>query len=87
MRGIATRLTGLSRWLRALVAFALVLPLTAAAEAIPVEVVRRPEGGWQLLRGGAPWVIRGAGGDAACQRDRITGHRRAERAGVRRFAV
>lgn len=57
--------TFLPRLRDALVAFALVLPLTAAAEAIPVEVVRRPEGGWQLLRGGAPWVIRGAGGDAS----------------------
>jgi len=33
----------------------------ATAEAIPVEL-RQTEGGWQLLRGGEPYFIRGAGG-------------------------
>ncbi len=41
----------------------LLWPLPARAEAIPVEV-RQTEDGWQLLRGGKPYFIRGAGGDA-----------------------
>ena len=36
----------------------------AAAEAIPVEL-QQTEQGWQLLRGGQPYFIRGAGGDAS----------------------
>ena len=36
----------------------------ATAEAIPVEL-RQTEVGWQLLRGGEPYFIRGAGGDAS----------------------
>jgi hypothetical protein len=41
----------------------LIWPATVAAEAIPVEL-RRTEQGWQLLRDGKPYFIRGAGGDA-----------------------
>ena len=36
---------------------------TAAAGAIPVEL-QQTEQGWQLLRDGKPYIIRGAGGDA-----------------------
>ena len=47
----------------------LVLPLltsmpasSARAQAIPVEVVQLDDGAWQLLRGGEPYFIKGAGG-------------------------
>ncbi len=33
------------------------------AQPIPVEVVETADGGWQLLRGGEPYFIKGAGGD------------------------
>ena len=36
-------------------------PSPACAEAIPVELRQTPQG-WQLLRGGEPYLIRGAGG-------------------------
>ncbi len=39
---------------------------TAFAEAISVEL-QRTEQGWQLLRGGEPYFIRGAGGDASME--------------------
>jgi hypothetical protein len=39
----------------------------AAAEPVPVEL-RQTEDGWQLLRGGEPYLIRGAGGDASLER-------------------
>lgn len=49
----------------ALLAYALTIPFAAPARAVDgavrVQLVRR-EGGWRLLRGGAPYVIRGAGG-------------------------
>lgn len=32
------------------------------AEAVPVELRETPGGGWQLLRGGEPYLIQGAGG-------------------------
>jgi hypothetical protein len=38
----------------------------AMAEAIPVEL-RQTENGWQLLRGGEPYFIRGAGGQHSLQ--------------------
>ena len=38
----------------------------ARAEAIPVEL-RQTENGWQLLRGGEPYFIRGAGGQHSLQ--------------------
>ncbi len=41
-------------------------PSVAAADAIPVEL-RQTEGGWQLLRGGEPYFIRGAGGDGSLE--------------------
>ncbi len=39
-------------------------PAAASAKAIPVEL-RQTQQGWQLLRGGEPYFIRGAGGDAS----------------------
>lgn len=41
-----------------------VWPSVASAKAIPVEL-RQTKQGWQLLRGGEPYFIRGAGGDAS----------------------
>jgi hypothetical protein len=41
-------------------------PLAASAKAIPVEL-RQTEQGWQLLRGGKPYFIRGAGGDGSLE--------------------
>ncbi|MGB5621166.1 MAG: glycoside hydrolase family 2 TIM barrel-domain containing protein [Gammaproteobacteria bacterium] len=40
--------------------------MTALAEAIPVEL-QQTEHGWQLLRDGEPYFIRGAGGDASLE--------------------
>jgi hypothetical protein len=42
-------------------------PAAAEADPIPVEL-RQTEGGWLLLRGGEPYFIRGAGGDASLER-------------------
>ncbi|MDH3199953.1 MAG: hypothetical protein OEM15_03570 [Myxococcales bacterium] len=42
-------------------------PSAARAKAIPVEL-RQTEQGWELLRGGEPYFIRGAGGDASLKR-------------------
>ncbi|MCU0975114.1 MAG: hypothetical protein MUC71_02225 [Steroidobacteraceae bacterium] len=42
----------------------LALPAVAAADPIPVELRRTGEG-WELLRGGQPYFIRGAGGEAS----------------------
>ena len=39
----------------------------ATAEPVPVEL-RQTEDGWQLLRGGEPYFIRGVGGDASLER-------------------
>jgi hypothetical protein len=39
---------------------------TASADAIPVEL-RQTERGWQLFRGGEPYLIRGAGGDGSLE--------------------
>ena len=37
--------------------------------AVPTRVVRSPDGrGWQLLRGGAPYFIKGVGGTVRCAR-------------------
>ncbi|MDH3588350.1 MAG: hypothetical protein OEQ74_02980 [Gammaproteobacteria bacterium] len=41
--------------------FFLLLPVLALAEAIPVEL-QQTEQGWQLLRAGEPYFVRGAGG-------------------------
>jgi len=43
------------------------LPSEAAAGPIPVEL-RQTDDGWQLLRGGKPYFIRGAGGDGSLER-------------------
>ena len=43
---------------------ALLIPANAVAQAIPVEL-QATEQGWQLLRGGEPYFIRGAGGSAS----------------------
>ena len=40
---------------------------TARAEAIPVEL-KKTDKGWQLLRDGKPYFIRGAGGSAGLQK-------------------
>lgn len=57
----------MSRQLAPFLCGLLLLPLLAAAEAIPVEL-RETEDGWQLLRGGEPYLIRGAGGSGSLQR-------------------
>ena len=44
----------------------LLWPLAASAKAIPVEL-RQTEQGWQLLRGGKPYFIRGAGGNGSLE--------------------
>ena len=49
-----------------LVACVLLLSSTASAEAIPVEL-RQTDAGWQLLRDGEPYLIRGAGGTHSLQ--------------------
>jgi hypothetical protein len=41
--------------------------LEAGAQAVPVQVVMQPDGSWQLLRGGAPFFVKGAGGDGSLQ--------------------
>lgn len=45
----------------------LLAPGTATAEAVPVELRKTTEG-WQLLRGGEPYFIKGAGGDASLEK-------------------
>ena len=55
-----TRINNVSRAL--LVAGTLLSGGNLMAEAIPVEL-QRTEAGWQLLRGGEPYFIHGAGGD------------------------
>ena len=42
------------------------MPSGVRADAIPVEL-RQTEEGWQLFRGGQPFFIRGAGGDASLE--------------------
>ncbi|MEO1247285.1 MAG: glycoside hydrolase family 2 TIM barrel-domain containing protein [Pseudomonadota bacterium] len=56
--------TGLAKAL--LVAGPLLFAADAMAEAIPVEL-KKTERGWQLLRGGEPYFIRGAGGTHSLQ--------------------
>lgn len=50
----------------------MLLPGLAAAEAVPVEL-RETENGWQLLRGGEPYLIRGAGGDSSLEELALAG--------------
>ncbi len=47
-------------------AFVVLWPMSASAKAIPVQL-RQTEQGWQLLRGGKPYFIRGAGGDGSLE--------------------
>jgi len=49
-----------------LLAGALVTPMLSHAEAISVEL-RQTEEGWQLLRGGEPYFIKGAGGSRSLE--------------------
>jgi hypothetical protein len=42
------------------------LPMVSQAEAIPVEL-QQTDDGWQLLRGGEPYFIHGAGGNASLE--------------------
>lgn len=49
-----------------LIAITVLLPSVVSAEAVPVEL-RHTDQGWQLFRGGQPYFIRGAGGDASLQ--------------------
>ncbi len=44
----------------------------AAAKAIPVEL-RQTKQGWELLRGGEPYLIRGAGGDGSLEQLKAAG--------------
>ena len=41
--------------------------LETRAQAVPVEVVLRADGSWQLERGGAPFFVKGAGGDGSME--------------------
>jgi len=52
--------------LQAILAFAILTYAapTVLAQPVPVEVVQNADGSWQLLRGGQPYFIKGAGGDA-----------------------
>ncbi len=52
--------TASKRWL-ALLPLLLLAP-ALIAQAVPVELVRRPDNQWQLLRGGQPYYVMGAGG-------------------------
>ena len=50
----------------------MLLPVLAAAEAVPVEL-RETDSGWLLLRGGEPYFIRGAGGDGSLEELALAG--------------
>ena len=59
----------MSKWICAkalLLAGLLLMGSTAMADAVPVEL-QKTDSGWQLLRGGEPYLIRGAGGDGSLQ--------------------
>ncbi len=61
-----SRMNGM-RWIRTLLMatawlLAVAIPVPLHAEAIPVELVQLENGGWQLLRGGEPYFVQGAGG-------------------------
>ena len=53
----------MGRILLLLIAISLISATSSGAQPVPVEVVQNPDGAWQLLRGGEPWFIKGAGGD------------------------
>ena len=47
----------------------MLMPSISRADAIPVELRQTgTKQGWQLLRGGEPYFIRGAGGNTPCNR-------------------
>lgn len=50
----------------AILAGIMLVPLSASADAMRVEL-RQTDNGWQLLRGGEPYLIRGAGGTHSLQ--------------------
>ncbi len=50
----------------------LATPMTRRAEAIPVTLAQVADG-WQLLRGGEPYFIRGAGGSASLEKLKAAG--------------
>ena len=50
-----------------LLAGALVTSMVSYADPVPVEL-RQTDSGWQLLRGGEPYFIKGAGGSASLER-------------------
>jgi len=54
------------RSLLVIIASLMLQPSGVSAEAIPVEL-RQTENGWQLIRGGEPYLIRGAGGTHSLQ--------------------
>ena len=54
------------RCLPVIIASLMLLPSGVSAESTPVEL-RQTENGWQLLRGGEPYLIRGAGGAHSLQ--------------------
>ena len=49
-----------------LLAGALILPTFSQADVVPVEL-RQTEDGWQLIRGGEPYFIKGAGGTGSLE--------------------
>ena len=59
-------MTGATRARALLLAVAIVAPMSSHAEAIPVEL-RQTDDGWQLLRGGEPYFIKGAGGSRSLE--------------------
>ncbi|MEZ4386459.1 MAG: glycoside hydrolase family 2 TIM barrel-domain containing protein [Candidatus Krumholzibacteriia bacterium] len=57
------------RWrLLATVLTLALVAMEAAAQAVPVEVIQTAAGGWQLLRGGEPYLVKGAGGSGSAER-------------------
>lgn len=52
------------RHLRYLLCPLLAATLMPAADAVPTQLVHQ-DSGWQLIHGGKPWQVRGAGGDAS----------------------
>ena len=57
-RGGARHISGVIAWMSLALA---ALPTVAFSQAIPVEL-RQSAQGWELLRGGEPYFIQGAGG-------------------------
>ena len=58
----------LFRIIMSISAAVMLMPSISRADAIPVELRQTgTKQGWQLLRGGEPYFIRGAGGNSALQ--------------------